>query len=79
MENYNTRGYLRHHKWSQTPLLELLSRYGLDTGKGLAETIHCSLHSAYDRLRYTDNLTIGELRLLSNEGGIPFEEVRAAL
>ena len=63
----------------KTSMLLLLYKYDLDFGRALANVILCTDQTANRRLRDTDELTVRELHLLSERGGIPIEEVRASI
>jgi len=63
----------------KTPMLALLHKYDLDFGRALANVILCTDQTANRRLRDTDELSIREIKLLTERGGIPIEEVRAAI
>ena len=57
----------------------LLNAYELNKGARLARVIGVSRSTAYKRLECPEDLTLCELRRLSTHGGIPIDEVRAAL
>ena len=63
----------------KTPMLALLHKYDLDFGRALARVILCTDQTANRRLRDTDELSIREIKLLTERGGIPIEEVRSAI
>ena len=60
-------------------MMALLHKYDLDFGRSLARVILCTEQTANRRMRDTDELTVRELHLLSERGGIPIEEVRSAI
>lgn len=60
------------------PVQRLLRGYGL-TAVQLAAILGCSYNTAASRLRNPSLLTLRELELVSVRGGIPMDEVRAAI
>ena len=56
----------------------LIKGYGLDPPK-LATVIGRSRPTAAERLKEPDQLTLGELKMICLSGGVPADEIKAAI
>ena len=61
------------------PLRRLLKGYDLGEGPQLAKVLGCSSPTAKARVDDPSRLTLGELRDICVRGGVPADEIRAAI
>ena len=66
------------HSEAFEPMRRLIRGYGLN-GTKLAKVLNVSEQTARSRIREPERLTLGDLERLNRMGGIPLDEIRAAI